>query len=489
MIEDIGNPIKKWKRINMRSVAHLLAVEFIHDLYNRHEPSLNSVRFRHTITIWKDGIVNSYAPEHEWDRLGETVGNQYYNLDKILLKNTKALYKRKRKQFCLFMRYIQSVDLSSLLNEELATLLVKFQSIVLGDLYVLNFVQIEHGLNIAIKKVVQDIVKDKTKSEEIFADLIQTDKASASQKEKQALYRIVKKWKFLKKIFLYKENVAKQDVKKHWERYKYLYSAYGENPKEFNLFWLDFQNYFEEKLLSPKNAVFPRLISQKSRKTLKQIGNKKLNILIPLLIRGGLFRDTNKALLGQSVRYRFEILDELARRNIERRDNLDFYLLSEIVDLLIYSKKISQEKIEARKKDGVVLTRFENIEGCSDDVSTLVKSELCGQNNLLTGQCASQGNCSGECRIVLSKNDAQKVKKGDIMVAIGTDFDLIEAMYRSAAVITEEGGILSHASIVCREIGKPCCIGVKNATKILRDGQKVEVNATKGEIILSDQNL
>ncbi len=47
----------EWKRINMRNVVHLMGVEFIHDLYNRHEPKINSIRFRHTVTIWKDGIV------------------------------------------------------------------------------------------------------------------------------------------------------------------------------------------------------------------------------------------------------------------------------------------------------------------------------------------------------------------------------------------------------------------------------------------------
>lgn len=63
--KEINKISTKWKRINMRNVDDLLGVEFIHDLYNRHEPKINSIRFRHTITIWKDGIANSYAPLHE----------------------------------------------------------------------------------------------------------------------------------------------------------------------------------------------------------------------------------------------------------------------------------------------------------------------------------------------------------------------------------------------------------------------------------------
>lgn len=471
----------------MRNVAHLLGVEFIHDLYNRHDPAINSIRFRHTITIWKDGIVNSYAPEHEWERLRDLLGCQYYNLDKNLIESTKKLYRRKRKKFHTFMRILKKTDLSSLSNDGLLFLLIRFQSIVLGELYVINFVQVEHGLNSAIRLIIQEETKDKTKVDKIYTNLIQTEKNSASQKQKRALYSLVRKWKFLKKISLYNENVAKADIKKHCEKYKYLFSAYGENPPDFNFFWLDFQNYFNKKTLRLNSVIFPRLIAKKSRKSLKQIKNKKLYILIPLLISGGIFRDTNKAFLGQSVKYRFKILDEIARRNIEKRESLDFYLLSEIADLLRYSKKVSQDEIDNRKKQGVILTRFEDVKEHSD-ISELIKNinESRDKSNLLKGFCASQGECIGKCKIVLNKNDAQKVEKGDIMIAIGTDFDLIDAMYRSSAVITEEGGILSHASIVCREINKPCCIGVKDCTKILKDGQKIEVNATKGEIHIFD---
>lgn len=215
---------------------------------------------------------------------------------------------------------------------------------------------------------------------------------------------------------------------------------------------------------------------------MRKLNSKKLNALVPLLVRGGLFRDTNKALLGQSVKYRFEILDEIARRNLDSRDNLNFYLLAEITDLLRYSKKLDEKEIASRKTNGVVFTRFEDFKIHTADVLPVLEKQ--SPQKILRGQCASQGVCVGECKIVMTKEDSDKVLQGDIMIAIGTDFDLIEAMYRSAAVVTEEGGVLSHASVVCREIGKPCCISVKDATKILKDGQKVKVDATRGEVVM-----
>jgi phosphohistidine swiveling domain-containing protein len=173
------------------------------------------------------------------------------------------------------------------------------------------------------------------------------------------------------------------------------------------------------------------------------------------------------------------ILDVIARRKLEKRDNLNFYLVSEIVDLLQNNKKVQNIEIENRKKQGVTFSRKEFMEvGVNNVEKKFVNKKK------IQGVCASPGIVKGECKVVLNKNDMHKISEGDIMVAIGTDFDLMDAIQRSCAVITEEGGLLSHASVVCREMGKPCCIGVENATQILKDGTIINLNATNGEIII-----
>ena len=68
------------------------------------------------------------------------------------------------------------------------------------------------------------------------------------------------------------------------------------------------------------------------------------------------------------------------------------------------------------------------------------------------------------------------------MVALGTDFDLMNIMQRAGAIVTEEGGLLSHAAVISRELNIPCIINVKDATKILKDGDVIEVDADKGFI-------
>lgn len=98
------------------------------------------------------------------------------------------------------------------------------------------------------------------------------------------------------------------------------------------------------------------------------------------------------------------------------------------------------------------------------------------------GQTASPGIIKGKIKIILFAKDAYLIKRGEILVCSMTSPDYISAMQKSAAILTDEGGLLSHAAIVSRELGKPCIIGTKIATKVLKDGDLVEVDANKGII-------
>ncbi|MFA6050779.1 MAG: PEP-utilizing enzyme [Candidatus Paceibacterota bacterium] len=96
------------------------------------------------------------------------------------------------------------------------------------------------------------------------------------------------------------------------------------------------------------------------------------------------------------------------------------------------------------------------------------------------GSAAFKGVVRGVAKVAMSASDTDKVKEGDILIAPTTAPSYIMAMKRAAAFITDEGGITSHASIVAREMRKPCIIGTKIATKVLKDGDLVEVDADKG---------
>ncbi len=96
------------------------------------------------------------------------------------------------------------------------------------------------------------------------------------------------------------------------------------------------------------------------------------------------------------------------------------------------------------------------------------------------GTVAFRGHAQGTARIVLDPAKAGTFDDGDILVAEMTRPDYLALMKKSAAVVTDIGGLLSHAAIVSREMKKPCVIGTKNATKIFKNGDFVEVDADKG---------
>lgn len=103
-----------------------------------------------------------------------------------------------------------------------------------------------------------------------------------------------------------------------------------------------------------------------------------------------------------------------------------------------------------------------------------------GEGDSVTGQVAQGGTVRGPVRLVFNSNHNDKVRQGDVLVAIATSPQFLPAMARASAFVTDIGGITSHAAIVARELGKPCIVGTRVATQIFKDGDTVEVDAEKG---------
>ena len=80
----------------------------------------------------------------------------------------------------------------------------------------------------------------------------------------------------------------------------------------------------------------------------------------------------------------------------------------------------------------------------------------------------------------MSFDEIPKMQKGEILVASMTRPEYVPAMKKAVAIVTDEGGLMSHAAIVSRELGIPCIVGTKIATSTLKTGDIVEVDADKG---------
>jgi pyruvate,water dikinase len=101
---------------------------------------------------------------------------------------------------------------------------------------------------------------------------------------------------------------------------------------------------------------------------------------------------------------------------------------------------------------------------------------------LLKGLGASPGLGSGKVKIIHSTEELDKVQQGDVLVTTMTNPDMVPAMRRARAIVTDEGGMTCHAAIVSRELGIPCVVGTLKATKVLSDGDEVTVDGSKGVV-------
>lgn len=116
--------------------------------------------------------------------------------------------------------------------------------------------------------------------------------------------------------------------------------------------------------------------------------------------------------------------------------------------------------------------------GTSDGDTSEATGEI-----LVDGLGSSPGTVSGAAQVVTKLDDLAKVGEGDIIVTEMTMPDMVPAMKRAAGIVTDEGGMTSHAAIVSRELGVPAIVGTTNATTVLDDGQLVTLDGDKGAVL------
>ncbi|MBI5388872.1 hypothetical protein HZB01_00665 [Candidatus Woesearchaeota archaeon] len=106
----------------------------------------------------------------------------------------------------------------------------------------------------------------------------------------------------------------------------------------------------------------------------------------------------------------------------------------------------------------------------------------------VSGVTACRGYAKGTARIILFKGlaafakDAERFHSGDVLITTMTQPEMVPLMAKASAIVTDQGGLTSHAAVVARELEKPCVIRTYEATVVFKDGDLVEVNADKGVV-------
>ncbi len=180
-----------------------------------------------------------------------------------------------------------------------------------------------------------------------------------------------------------------------------------------------------------------------------------------------------------------KFLEEIGKRVGVSLELARYLTLEEAEELLLHGRKANPDALEERRnysvfyyEEGSVSVyvgkeakRFEGM---------VAKEEKLEEVRELKGTPACAGFVRGIVKLVAKAEDMPKMSEGDILVSPATNPNLVPAMKKAAAIVTDEGGITCHAAIVSRELGIPCVVGTRKATKVFKDGDEVEVDATKG---------
>jgi len=164
---------------------------------------------------------------------------------------------------------------------------------------------------------------------------------------------------------------------------------------------------------------------------------------------------------------------------------MKFFLIQELKKAVIAKQKYNFSEFKKRN-DGCAY--FANQLFTKKEISTVLKvrgyklidKKILSTATQLKGFSASPGQARGKVKVVMNREQLNKITPGDILVSPMTTPAYMPAMTKAAAFVTDEGGIICHAAIVSREMKKPCIVGTKNATKILRGDDLVELDANNG---------
>jgi len=215
------------------------------------------------------------------------------------------------------------------------------------------------------------------------------------------------------------------------------------------------------------------------------------------VVQKGTFEILSKEISDQSV-----MLTKVGGKNKKiavKKKNIDKQKIndSEVIKLAKIANNLQKhyyfpQDIEwAKSKDDLYIVQTRPVTTLG--MKTAKRMEIDGEKiemttaPILEGISASPGISTGVVKIIKNSKNISKVKAGDVLVSEMTSPDFVPAMKRASAIITDKGGQTSHAAIVSRELGIPCIVGTKRATKKLKDNQIITVDANKGMIYLGSK--
>lgn len=398
-------------------------------------------------------------------------------------KGLKYVYDKQQK-FMALAEQLEKIDFRQASNQELVKYLKQYcqrtQEYIPGFS---AFIEITTALMRKMKNELEKKIKDKNELNQTVYLIGSPSELTLQIKEEIDFYQLLIKLRKIKN-----EKLREKKIEKHFQKYHFM-TAYiedeGWTKKELNQRIKVSSRENPQKQL--KDMFYRHQQTEKEiQKTIKKFSPSPALVKI---IRKSIFMRINTeniygclnvaskplfAEIAQRLHFSLNLLKNLTPREIEQA-------------LKGYSGDFL-DKISHRKNHYFIITGQKQIyvfEGKKvQQVVNLIYQEPKTQDlsRPLTGVGASPGKVRAKAKIILEVKDLAKFEEGDVLVTQNTMPIFVPAMRKAMAIVTDEGGLTCHAAIVSRELGVPCIIGTKIATRVLKDGDMVEVDANKGMV-------
>ncbi|KKU27712.1 MAG: Phosphoenolpyruvate synthase/pyruvate phosphate dikinase [Candidatus Amesbacteria bacterium GW2011_GWA2_47_11b] len=433
---------------------------------------------------------------------------------KFLARFPSRVYEIADSLLALAKRIKKRSDLTSLTPAQLNTLFLNYiEKCALAFPILVTSIPLEIIITGELEKFVREKLKERnilTQFDNYFQNLTQlSSKETYFQQDYRNLLKIGSLIQKSKTLLDTLKNRAAADSFELLKRdHQNIYRLLLDHNAKYA--WINMYGFRRRPFsLADQVARLPDILDKDCRQTLQDIDKKrrvaksnfyasvsrlhikeellKMVSLLPELVYLRTYRFDIFTLSAYMIRGLFE---EIAVRLNLQVDDLNSLTFWEISDLLLGKIKINSIPLSERQKDYAVI----QIEGQLAVISkpkALKKFYEQDQTNKphykpreFKGRSASKGVAKGPVKIVMHPTQITKVEKGDVLVAPMTSPDFVVGMLKAVAIVTDHGGVTCHAAIVSRELDIPCVVGTKIATQVLRDGDLVEVDATKGLIRL-----
>lgn len=405
---------------------------------------------------------------------------------------------------------IYEKDLRKIDEDKLVSLLVKFIDIQEDEyaygtsMPILDFVGfsfIEGNVNRILK---ENLPEDKIK--DYYAVFTFPENNSFAQDQEEDLLKLMSRywsknnWKNDIKIGTLEEIKNKypkfySDIKKHTEKYNWVYYVYM-GPAFSETDFLGFIKDYLKKGIEPLIKLKELKENANANKDLKKkyIRQLKLNsfdsFILKMAGRVVWAKPRRKDYQSRSYFHVEKLLREISSRlsiDLERVRSAPIEMIKDAFS----GKKINWRKVDEIRKSHACLPNDDGsisvlVGQDAEDfaLNTVVREKKISFEVVkeLKGTVACRGGATGIVRIINIPDDMEKMNYGNILVSTATTPSIVSAMKKASAIVTNEGGLTCHAAIVSRELGIPCIIGTKIATRVLKDGDLVEVDANTGVV-------